>query len=233
MCILILQICFHKKLPPIDPETFHHAILLSMRIKVCCMLLLMGALLEADTVLVTGFGPFGDVTENISYLAVKDLHGEQAAGRTIHTAEIPVVWDASAELLKEVIRELSPEAVIALGIDEGLATGIVLEQYALNRTSNIPDIEGRYPPDHGKVVAQGPDVLFSPLDVYYLKEELEKQGISVTAGEHPGGYLCGWVYYLLLFELEPLPVLFIHAAPSVSQELLRDTVTILIESLLF
>ena len=173
-----------------------------MKYLMLLVLILCAHSVSADPVLVTGFGPFGRHEQNISSLVVEHIAQYR---EDIITAVIPVDWEQSAVFASSIDPGMI-RGVIALGIDEGITDEIILELQAYNRTSRFPDTSGKFPPDHGEVVPGAPELLKSPA--------AEQMASHFPVSRDPGGYLCGWFYYLLLHHLENLPVVFLHIPPE-------------------
>ena len=48
--------------------------------------------MATGTLVLTGFGPFGNVTENPSWLIAKSFQGKEINGLQVHTCELPVTY---------------------------------------------------------------------------------------------------------------------------------------------
>ncbi len=185
------------------------------------------------TVLLTGFGPFGEHEQNVSYQGIRDLDGTTLKGRTITVLRLPVVWEASRTLLLGALDGQAPRAAVSAGIDASARADVVVEAYARNRTSPIADTLGRLPPDHGAVVPGAEEIIPSALSADTAVYALQSVGIDAASGTDPGGYLCGWVYYLLLHTLgDEAPAVFLHFRPETPPETVSRTVLIIAELLL-
>lgn len=67
-----------------------------------------------DTVLVTGFGPFGRHKINASYEAVKllsSLNLEEELGVRLVTLEIPVIYQTVQEMVPQLWKVYSPKVI--------------------------------------------------------------------------------------------------------------------------
>src|SRR5699024_8689519 len=87
------------------------------------------------TALVTGFEPFGGREENPSMTAVRLLAQQwqrqgQGSARLV-TAELPVSYDRSAQVLQELLHRERPDIAIAVGLAAG-RTRISIERLAVN-----------------------------------------------------------------------------------------------------
>jgi pyroglutamyl-peptidase len=112
-------------------------------------------------VLITGFDPFGGQAVNPSWEAVQVLHGRTVAGHAIVAAQIPTVFGASLQALRDLLRQHKPTLVLATGQAGGRAA-ISLERVAINvNDARIPDNSGAQPIDT-PVVPEAPAAYFTP-----------------------------------------------------------------------
>lgn len=150
-----------------------------------------------DNVLLTGFVPFGDDTENPSQQVAAALDGRRYGQATVVAAVLPVEHGRAAELLLETIDRLRPLVVIATGLASGRCA-ISLERVALNAAHYpLPDGAGLRL-RHGELVVDGELAYRStlPLDRCYYR--LQAAGIPVELSYSAGTYLCNEVFYAAL-----------------------------------
>ena len=116
------------------------------------------------TILLTGFEPFGGDDGNPSGDAVREIARTWNGPATLVTAILPVEFGRAAELLRERIREMRPDVVIATGLAGGRRV-VTPERVAINlRDARIPDNAGAWPVDKPSVTG-GPAAYFSTLPV--------------------------------------------------------------------
>ena len=143
-----------------------------------------------NTVLLTGFEPFGKSTLNPSAEIVKRINGEN-----IVTAILPVAYTKSANQLLALIAEHNPDVVICLGQAEGRKE-ITPERVAINLDdARLADNDGVLRNDL-KIVEEGPDAYFSTLPVKELVEAIKAQGIPAAVSLSAGAFLCNHVFYV-------------------------------------
>ena len=95
-------------------------------------------------ILVTGFDPFGGDKINPAIEAVKRLPDE-INGAEIIKLEIPTVFNKSAEVVKNAIKEENPDYVLNVG-QAGGRFGLTPERVAINiNDGRIPDNEDYQP----------------------------------------------------------------------------------------
>ncbi len=169
-------------------------------------------------ILLTGFEPFGECRINPSGLIVTALDRKlTSAGTQIRGRVLPVDKDNAAAILVDVIAEIQPSAVVALGIGATRA-GITPEKVALNLCSfSIPDNAGNQPVSEA-VIDGGPAAYFSTLPVEQMVEELRADRIPAALSLSAGSYVCNYVFYSLMHFLAQsesrIPAGFIHCPPD-------------------
>lgn len=150
--------------------------------------------MSAQTLLVTGFEPFGGDTLNPSWEAARALHGERIGPALIAARRLPCVVDDAAPTLIDAIEALNPCAVLCLGLASG-RTDVSIERVAINVVdARIPDNAGRQPVDE-PVVDGGPAAYFSTLPIKAMVRDLLAGGIPASVSSTAGTYVCNAVFY--------------------------------------
>lgn len=149
-----------------------------------------------QTVLVTGFEPFGGDTINPSWEAARALDGERFGGAVFAARRLPCVVDDAGPVLIDAIEELDPALVLCLGLAGG-RTDVSIERVAINIVdARIPDNAGRQPVDE-PVVAGAPAAYFSALPIKAMLRALHDDGIPASISSTAGTYVCNAVFYAL------------------------------------
>ncbi|XP_078279868.1 pyroglutamyl-peptidase 1 isoform X2 [Rhinoraja longicauda] len=117
-----------------------------------------------STVVVTGFGPFGEHTTNASWVAVQELQklglGDEV---NLYVYEVPVEYQKVLDLIPSLWRRHNPELFIHVGVS-GMATTVTLEKCGHNQ--GYKGLDNRcYCPDSHCCVQGGPDCLESIVDM--------------------------------------------------------------------
>ncbi|MBL4847687.1 MAG: pyroglutamyl-peptidase I [Planctomycetes bacterium] len=176
-----------------------------------------------ETILLTGFGPFGSHERNPSGEGA-DLLADQvldAEGFRLVTATLPVQLEAATALLQELISEHAPSAIIASGIHKDPAGCYQVELLAKNELQydEVPDIDGNLIQD-AQVEAEGPPQVVSTLPLAKIKIALESAGFQTELSEDAGRHVCNAVFYWL--ARQEVPAGFLHVPPtSAPQEVAR------------
>jgi pyroglutamyl-peptidase len=130
-------------------------------------------------ILVTGFEPFGGHATNPSMIAVQSL---RPRGDLI-TRVLPVVYDESARIMRELIETQRPDAVMCLGLC-ARSPSILLERIAVNVTDHASGDRTR----DELIDREGPVGYFSTLPLTAMHAALRERGIPVACSHHAGTY---------------------------------------------
>lgn len=154
----------------------------------------------AACVLVTGFDPFAAQPVNPSWQAAHALHGSIILGHPVVAAQIPTVFGACAQALRDSLRRHRPTLVICTGY-AGKRTCISLERVAVNvDDAPIPDNAGAQPVD-SPVVPGGPAAYFTGLPVKAMLQDLLEAGVDAEVSQTAGTFVCNHLFYALMHEL--------------------------------
>jgi pyroglutamyl-peptidase len=157
--------------------------------------------------LVTGFGPFGTVTDNPSGRLA------EGCGRPFQTLEVAY---AAADAF---VNELDPEsfdALLMLGVATDRDT-LTPEMYARNWRGDAPDVRGTSL--EGSIEEGQPLLIESTLWNPHLLAELEAS-LDLHTSLDAGSYLCNYFSYRALRRFPQKRVGFLHIPPfeTVPQE---------------
>lgn len=195
-----------------------------------------------DTVLITGFEPFGGETVNPSWEVVKQLEGLNIDNCRVVTRQLPCVFGESLTVLNAAIDELEPCVVIAVG-QAGGRVDVTVERVAINvDDARIPDNRGQQPVDVA-IVSDGPAAWFSALPIKAMVAAMREKGIPASVSQTAGTFVCNHVMYGLLNKISAKPGVkggFIHipylpeqaaahaGAPSMAVQTVKDALEIAI-----
>lgn len=148
-------------------------------------------------ILVTGFEPFGQHTDNPSRELAKALDGRTIGGRPVRGSVLPVHHADATAAVERLLAELDPMAVVHLGLAEGRAR-IGLERVGINMLDYpIPDAGGYRAVDE-PCVAGGPAAYVSTLPLRPILAALTAEGIPAFISNSAGTYLCNQTLYSTL-----------------------------------
>lgn len=165
-----------------------------------------------QTVLITGFEPFGGETVNPSWEVVKLLDGMIIDDCRVVARQLPCVFGESLEVLNAAIDALQPTVVLAIG-QAGGRVDVTVERVAINvDDARIPDNRGQQPVDVA-IVPGGPAAWFSTLPIKAMVAALREAGIPASVSQTAGTFVCNHVMYGVLYKLADWPEVrggFIH-----------------------
>jgi len=195
-----------------------------------------------QTVLITGFEPFGGETVNPSWEVVKLLDGMIIDDCRVVARQLPCVFGESLEVLNAAIDALQPSVVLAIG-QAGGRVDVTVERVAINvDDARIPDNRGQQPVDVA-IVPGGPAAWFSTLPIKAMVAALREAGIPASVSQTAGTFVCNHVMYGVLHKLADRPEVkggFIHipylpeqaaahpGAPSMATQTLKQALEIAI-----
>lgn len=150
------------------------------------------------SILVTGFGPFGEVTDNAS------AHLAENSGHPFKIIE--VAYTALDKFMEKLAKD-PPDELLLLGVDIN-AKKMRLETVAHNRIGEKPDVRGEiWGP--GSIDPKLPSQLSATL---WTSEVLEPNA-HCEPGCDAGGYLCNYSFFRSVQMLPNTKVGFIHIPP--------------------
>lgn len=196
-----------------------------------------------QTILVTGFAPFGSDEKNAAWEAVTRLPDE-LAGVHLEKRCLPVAYNAVGPELRATLEELRPAAVLCVGQAAGRAA-LTPEKVAINwRAATIADNDGCI--YVGEPICPGEaDAYFSTLPVEAIAEAMKAADIPAQVSYTAGTYVCNSTMYHLLRLLRGgnVPGGFLHvpytcaqaaakpAIPSLPLELIVEGLKITLEAI--
>ena len=153
--------------------------------------------------LVHGFGPFRDITENPAATLATAVDGARAAGRAVVGEVMPVIYRRGPALSARRARSLSAAGVVGIGVAVRRHLPVVECRAfaALNHTLLDVDGVGR------SCVSQGGQ------SVRFARGPLEAIAAALggIVGADPGRYVCNaWLYEMLTLVEADVPVVFVH-----------------------
>ncbi|HLT84221.1 MAG TPA: hypothetical protein VKZ83_08320 [Phototrophicaceae bacterium] len=164
------------------------------------------------TVLVTGFGPFGEHTDNPSAQAVKLLAGTWTAPDDVRlaVAVLPVSFERATTELRTLVERHRPAVVLGVGLAAGRQR-LGLERVAVNLVdARIPDVDGAQPVDV-PVLPGEPAARLTTLPVKAALAALDAAGVPGELSLSAGTYVCNAVMFAgLTFAADGVPAGFVH-----------------------
>lgn len=173
------------------------------------------------TILVTGFEPFAAATSNPSKMVVEQLAMFEMTGVRLISKVLPVEFTKATQLLLDLMADIKPDVVIALGQAEG-RSDISIERMAINLAdAKIPDNAG-IKLTNQTIETSGAAGYFSTLPVEELVLAVNESGIKCSQSLSAGSFVCNYIFYQMQHALKNTKVIsgFIHL-PLVPQQQLE------------
>jgi len=174
----------------------------------------------SETILITGFEPFGGIVGNPTMDIVAALHGARIDNRQVVGRIMPVAYDGHRLRLKALMDEVEPALVIGFGLDIS-ARDIQLETRAVNKADfDMPDNTGALLKNVNLDDA-GPSHRIATFPISDISTALSAAQIKASQSMDAGRYLCNaTLFHLLdLCGLKPLRPLcgFVHVPYATEQ----------------
>lgn len=142
-------------------------------------------------ILVSGFTPFGDETQNATMSLIKKVE------KDANIILLPTVFKKAGEIIIKEIERIQPDYVVMLGQAKG-RNRISLERVAININSSvISDNDGNIYTEE-IINENGPDAYFSTLPIIELKDRLLDKRIPVHISNTAGTYVCNDTFYRVM-----------------------------------
>lgn len=153
-----------------------------------------------DTVLLTGFEPFGGRAFNTSAQVVERLRRTRLPGCRLVTACLPTTFSGGIAALEALVDAHRPRLVVCIGEAGGLRA-IALERVAVNLAdARIPDNAGERPVDQ-PIVPDGPAAHFTALPVRAMRDAMRAAGVPAELSLSAGTFVCNHVFYGLMHRI--------------------------------
>jgi pyroglutamyl-peptidase len=176
------------------------------------------------SVLVTGFGPYGNTPTNPAQGVAEALHGSRIGGAELVGRVVPCVFFDAIAAVVGAIREVRPELVVMLGEFGGRAM-LTVERIAQNLDDasryGLADNAGKAPVDE-PIVPDGPAAHYATLPIRAMVKAIRAAGIPADISDAPGTLVCNHLMYGVLHHIAeqrlPIRAGWIHlpALPSVA-----------------
>lgn len=161
-------------------------------------------------IIVTAFEPFGGSACNSSLATLEALPCSIGECEIVKLT-LPVVFGKCADILRDKVAEISPDAVVCLGQAEG--RGMITPEFsALNvRHAQSPDNAGQTF-ELAPIIDGAPEAYFATLPVRGIVKRLQEADIRAQISFTAGTYVCNDLMYQAVHCCTPLgiPAGFIH-----------------------
>ncbi len=150
----------------------------------------------SETLLITGFEPFGGDDINPSAEIAKTLDGQTIGRFRVVGRVISLDYTRALDEVRRYLAEHRPSVILACG--QGNRDAICLEKIAINAIDTSRSDNYGNTPENDLIVPDGPAGYFTLLDVHHLLGQLKKNEIPAIISYHAGTYGCNWLFYNLM-----------------------------------
>jgi pyroglutamyl-peptidase len=152
------------------------------------------------SVLVTGFGPYGNERTNPTGDVVRLLDGKVVKGHRVRGVRFNVSAREVSQKLPRIIDSLEPRLVLNLGLAPG-RMDLNVERVAINIADfRIPDASGRRLVDT-PIDPNGPAAYFATIPIKKVVRSLLSDGVPASISNTAGTFLCNYIMYTSLNHL--------------------------------
>ena len=165
---------------------------------------------DMNTILITGFGPFGHTPINPAEKVAQALDGEMIDQVNIVSSIVPCIFFKSIEATITLIKDLQPDAVVMLG-EYGGRSMITVERIAQNfndstryqLTDNAGEIMQGQP-----TIVDGPTAYHSTLPIRAMVTAMRQAAIPADISDVAGTHVCNHLFYGVLHHIaiQKLPI---------------------------
>ena len=136
-------------------------------------------------VLVTGFEPFGEYSENSSWAVAQRVASCGVEGAEVVAVQLPVSFARVGEALRGAIELHTPDLLIMLG-QSTVTDRIKLERVALNMMDSSNGDNDGVKPDEEPIYEGEESALFTSLPIKRLRSAINEKGIAVKISNSAG-----------------------------------------------
>lgn len=156
-------------------------------------------------VVISGFGPYADLSVNLSYevpLALEQYSSQELdlpedVRVNIKSVMLPISFANAWPQLLEMINAQDADIVIATGVKH-TARGVQLERCATNiMDATKPDVDN-HTPQSVQIVENGPSAYWTRLPLRMILNDFAHDAIASTLSSDAGTYVCNSLFYRLL-----------------------------------
>jgi pyroglutamyl-peptidase len=155
------------------------------------------------TVMLTGFGPYGNTEINPARLVADALDGAEIEGATVVSRIAPCLFFESVRAICSEIDALKPDMVVMLGEYGGRAM-VTVERLAHNLNDapryGLADNAGVAPLDE-PTVPGGPVAYYATVPIRAMVKAMRAAGVPADLSDTPGTLICNHLMYGVLHHI--------------------------------
>lgn len=163
-------------------------------------------------ILLTGFEPFLNYTENSSWMTAEQVATRGVVGCEVIVEQMPVSFTRVSTALRKAVEKHRPDAIVMLG-QSGVSESVRLERVALNMMDATNADNDSFSPNEQPISADAPSALFTAMPIKSLRAAIDAAGVKVKISNSAGLYVCNRLYYEALTMCNEQPsmrAIFVH-----------------------
>lgn len=158
-------------------------------------------------ILVTGFGPFGEVVDNPTARLAAHFDGRTIGDLEIVGLALPTSFSRAKRAIFDLLERTPVDAIVMTGVAEA-SDVFRVETMGKNRDdARMPDVDGASP--RGPIDASAPAVLSVTLDAARIRDAMMAADVPAALSQDAGAYVCNHVLYAVLAAVRT-PAVFVH-----------------------
>ena len=171
-----------------------------------------------QTILITGFEPYGGETINASWEAARALDGWRSGDLVARALMLPVAYDACVAEFADAVEHLKPDGVLLTGQAARRAV-VSVERFAHSGASATQaDNRGVV---RGRAAEEERIRLKATISAAKIARAIRASGIPSRLSTNAGDYVCNHLYYGVLKHLGAVsprtPAVFVHLPATPDQ----------------
>ena len=167
--------------------------------------------------LLSGFGPFGNVSDNPTERLARHFDTVTVPGHELTICTLPTSYTRAPQLLQEALRQGDRDGnpfdvVLMLGVAAGSENWRVETQGLNWNDSNMADVDG-VQMSGSPITDEGPARLPITLSAHLIERAIHAVGAPVVLSVSAGAYLCNHLLYTTLYHIgenSPIRAGFLH-----------------------
>ena len=155
------------------------------------------------SVLITGFGPYGNTPTNPAEAVARALDGETVGDAVVRSRIVPSLWFKCIEATAEALGEVQPELLVMLG-EYGGRPDLTVERIAHNLNDSarygVSDNDGLTLQDQ-PTAPEGPVAYYSTAPIRAMVLAMRSAGIPADISDAAGTLMCNHLMYGALHHI--------------------------------
>ncbi len=174
---------------------------------------------------------FLEIEVNPTETLMEQIQALEFSDIELKAVVLPVEFQNAFKVLKQEILKFKPDLVLSFGV-ANQRQNLELERIAINFKSSKNEDTSGYRPNDEPILIDGPDGIFSNLNIIQMINQLTVQEIPIAISNSAGTYVCNALMYELCLDAEENKYFagFIHTPSTWPADKLLTSALKMIES---